>query len=111
MMRGIPLPPLGSLEFNLISEGILREKAEKCAFAKLLVDLVTLLGNIDIEKAKLMFSTFVEEVYQLKYNYKYEPLAVRVVTEKMRKDLEDRRILQKVAAMTVEEPSSNAGKR
>jgi hypothetical protein len=106
MLRGIPLPVPGSFEYNVMAEGIRREREEKIALARLFALLFRDAHGLDGEKVGLLLSEYVEELYQYKYNYKYVPIRQRFGNKKINEELEDVRILKKVAAMTVTEPFS-----
>ena len=108
-MRGVPLPPLGSFKFNLLVEGIRRERSEKVAFASFLSKLLGPLSGMSEESRSLLIAEYAESVLQLKYNYWYEPVRTRVVEARAAAHAEDLRILKKVAAMTAkDEPKTNA---
>lgn len=98
-MRGVPLPLPGSFEFNLMAEGIRREKEEKVAFIRTLLLAFASAGSADMEEINQLFIEYVEEVYQFKYNFKYQPVRRRKVTKAIDQQLEDLRILKQVAAM------------
>jgi len=106
MMKGIPLPVPGSFEYNLLAEGIRREREEKIALVRLFTLLLADAHSLEAEKVGLLLTEYVEELYQYKYNYKYEPIRRRFDIKKIDEKLEDARILKKVAAMTVTEPIS-----
>lgn len=101
LLRGIPLPRLGTFEFYLLLESIRREKAEKAAFAKLLVDLEVASGRVANSRAQLILIEYEEELRQFKYNYDYVPFERRLESTRVDARMEDMRVLDKVAAMTV----------
>ena len=112
LLKGIPLPELGSFEFNLLVEGIRRERSREVAFAQFMAGLLAPLSGMSEEKVTLLVATYAEDVYQLKYNYMYESLRTRVVEARAVAQAEDIRILKKVAAMTVaDEPIQDARRR
>ena len=106
MMRGIPLPVPGSLEYNVLSEGIRREREEKVALARLFTLLLAEAHGLDGEKVGLLLTEYVEELYQYKYNYNYESIRQRFKIGKIDEKLRDVRILKKVAGMTARESPS-----
>ncbi len=110
MLRGIPLPVPGSFEYNVMAEGIRREREEKIALARLFTLLFQEAHGLDGKKVALLLAEYVEELYQYKYNYEYVPVRQRVGNKKIDAKLEDIRILKKVAAMTVTEPFSARNK-
>lgn len=103
LVHGVPLPALGSFEYNLLFEGIRRERMEKIAFAKFLGNFLGPLCGMTEKQTALNVAEYAEEIFQLKYNWGYETLRKRVVREKQIAHNEDLRILQRVAAMTVTE--------
>lgn len=107
-MNGIPLPRIGTFEFNIIVEGVRRERSEKVAFAQFIAGFLGPMSGMEAKQASLLVADYAEEVFQFKYNYKYESMRMRVVEEKLAAQSEDMRILQKVAAMTVTEKPKNA---
>ena len=109
IVHGVPLPPLGSFEYNVLYEGIRRKKSEKVAFAKFLGALLGPLSDLEPEKIMLLVAEYAEEVYQLKYNWEYQALRTRVVREKQIAHNEDLRILKRVEAMTVTEDITKDG--
>lgn len=100
-MHGIPLPEIGSIEFNLLSEGIKRERSEKLAFATLLAKLAVATGFARQEQADFLVMEYKEELYQVRYNYNYKRIGDRVREEKARRQLRDMQVLEKVAKLTV----------
>jgi hypothetical protein len=103
ILHGIPLPPIGSFKFNVISEGIQREKVEKVAFARLMAELLGPASGHSKETINLLVATYAEEVFQFRYNCKYTSVKDVIRKQEERAINEDLRIMEKVAAMTVED--------
>lgn len=103
IIHGVPLPPLGSFAYNLLFEGIRRERMEKVAFAKFLGNFLGPMSGLSEKKVMLNVAEYAEEIFQLKYNWKYKALRTRIAQEKQIAHNEDLRILRRVAAMTVTE--------
>ena len=100
-MTGASLPPLGSFAFNLLYEGIKRQRSEKIAFARLLTKLIAPISEMDEEDTTLILSQYAEEVLQFNYNINYEPVYQKMIHARVRQVNEDQRILRKVSTMTV----------
>lgn len=103
MLHGIPLPPIGSFKFNLISEGIQREKVEKVAFARLMAELLGPASGHSKDTINMLVATYAEEVFQFRYNCKYTTVKDVVRKRKEQAISNDMQIMAKVAAMTVED--------
>ncbi len=101
MMHNVPLPSLGSFEFNLLHEGIRRQRAEKVSFARLLAGFLAPLSGMEDGEAALLVSRYAEEVLQFNYNSSYESVYLKVLRTRVAKVNEDQRLLDKVNAMTV----------
>ncbi len=112
MMQGVSLPSLGSFEFNLLYEGIRRQRTEKIAFARFLSKLIAPLSGASKEETALLVSQYAEEVLQFNYNSNYEPVYQRMVRARVEQVSEDQRILRKVNEMTVtdEDMEHHAGR-
>ena len=100
-MHNVSLPVLGSFEFNLLHEGIRRQRAEKVTFARFLASLIAPISGMREEEVTILVSRYAEEVMQFNYNSKYEPVYLKVLRTRVAKVSEDQRILAKVDAMTV----------
>lgn len=101
MLKGVPPPALGSFEFYLFSEGIRREKAEKLAFARLVVGMAALSGLISQEQGNLLLYEYGEDLHQFRYNYGYVPISRQLENIRFTKQNEELRLLKKVSDMTV----------
>ena len=108
MLMGIPLPQLGSFEFNIVAEGLRREQAEKVAFVKFIGSMLQPIAGLDAEAVSMLVTEFAEEVLQFKYNYKYETIRSRTIRERVAEHNEDTRILDKVAQLTVKDDPTDA---
>jgi hypothetical protein len=103
LLHGVPLPSLGSFEFYLFSEAVRREKVEKFAFARLLVNVAVESGFVNPDRGRFLLYEYGEDLHQFKYNYNYVPIGKRIERIRNEKEAEDQRLLKKVAAMTVED--------
>lgn len=103
MVRGIPLPRLGSFEYFVLSEGLRRERTEKVAFAKMVGSILG--AGIGVEKDEIdtFVQEYAEEVFQLKYNYKYKSALARKLAEKVEQRVMEQQLLDRVNRMTVQE--------
>lgn len=101
VLKGIPLPPLGSFKFNVITEGLQREKREKVAYAKLMAGLLGPMSSLAPDVITALVTSYAEEVYQFSYNYKYVPAQELVRQKAVQAVNEDLRIMEKVAQFTV----------
>ena len=101
MMTGASLPPLGSFAFNLMYEGIKRQRTEKIAFARFLSKMLAPISRMEDATVSLILSQYAEEVHHLNYNSDYEPVFQKIVRARVRQVNEDQRILRKVGDMTV----------
>lgn len=101
VLKGIPLPPIGSFKFNVITEGLQREKREKIAFAKLMAGLLGPASSLEADAISGLVASYAEEVYQFSYNYKYVPAQEIVRQKAVQAVNEDLRIMEKVAQFTV----------
>ena len=79
-----------------------RERNEKVAFARMLCGIVGKAFGLKYSEVQPFIQDYAEEVFQLKYNYKYKTARAKALVEKITKQSEDSRLLAKVAAMTVE---------
>jgi len=101
MLHNVPLPALGSFEFNLLHEGIRRQRAEKISFARLLAGLIAPISGLEKEEVTILVSRYAEEVMQFNYNSKYEPVYLKLLRARVDTVNEDQLLLAKVNAMTV----------
>ena len=92
---------MGTFEFYVLLESIRREKAEKAAFARLLVSLAVEEGGVTKKRGALILIKYEEELHQFKYNYKYVPIERRLEMEQTSARNEDEERLAKVSALTV----------
>ena len=101
MVHGVPLPRLGSFKFHVLETGLARERAEKVAFAKLLVGLLGPQSGLEEDARRVLLASYAETVHQVTYNYKYQSVQRRVLEKRLSRQDEDARLLKKVDAMTV----------
>jgi hypothetical protein len=85
----------------VLLESIKREKREKAAFARLLVELAVEGKELTRERGALLLIQYEEELHQFKYNYKYVPVEQRLKMVQTGAHDEDIAILDKVSGMTV----------
>ncbi len=97
------MPPLGSFQERLVSEAILREKNEKFAMVSLFATLISAVGNLDNSVVDDLLEEYKEELYQLKYNFKYTRVRQRRITERVSKAAEEARLMKRLEAMTYKE--------
>ena len=74
-VRGAPLPASGSFQEQFLSEVISRERNEKYLLVSLFANLLGHMGGVKSSAVEGMLEHYREELYQLKYNYKYETWA------------------------------------
>ncbi len=101
VVHGVPLPPLGSFEYQLLETGLARQRAEKVALARLFTSLVGPMSGLEQPQLDLLLTSYTESVLQIRYNYKYTPAQVRVLEERRSLQQEDAQIMDKVASWTV----------
>jgi hypothetical protein len=101
VVHGVPLPRLGSFRFHILETGLARQRAEKVAFAKLLVGLVGPQSGLEEDALRVLLTSYAETIYQVTYNYKYKSAQRRVFEKQLSRHEEDARLLDKVKAMTV----------
>lgn len=100
-MHNVPLPELGSFEYQLLREGIRRRRTEKVSFARFLAGLFGPMSGLGAEELTFLVTQYAEEVLQFNYNSKYEPAYLKVLQTRVEQIDEDQRLLAKVSAMTV----------
>ena len=92
-----------------------RAQMERFAFARIFTRLVSALAlTPEVEQiVGLALSEYGEELFQLRYNSRYESVALRKMRERLQLDTEYNRILQKVDELTVsdEELKGHDGRR
>ena len=103
MLHGAPLPKPGSFQERLLSESILRERNERMAFITAIVKMLTLVGGVNPEAAQEILEDYREELYQFRYNYRYETYSTKLSTYRRQEQLETHRMMQRLEAMTVED--------
>lgn len=103
VVEGIPLPRLGSFKYHVLEEGLTRKRAERTAFATFFAGLLGSTSGLEGDAVQLLVTTYAETVHQARYNYRYTPARQRRLEERLSKQQEDMRILDKVNAMTVED--------
>jgi hypothetical protein len=102
-MHNAPLPPVGSFQERIVSEGILREKNEKFSLVSLFVRLLGTIGNVNEKALDDWLDEYKEELYQLRYNSKYRTTRQRRIMEAVKRAAEEARLMQKVERMTVKD--------
>jgi hypothetical protein len=73
------------------------------ALVSAFMKMLALIGGIDNKVTAEILEEYREELYQFKYNYKYETYATKVSIDRVRKYLETDRMMQRVDDMTVED--------
>jgi hypothetical protein len=92
---------MGSFKFNILAEGLQREKQEKVAFARLFAALLEPISGLSRGEVSRLVASYAEEVYQFRYNYRYTPVEELVQQAKQSAEDEQKRLMDKVAALTV----------
>jgi hypothetical protein len=100
-MHNAPLPPTGSFQERLLFETILREKNEKFAIVSMFARLIGAGFNIKDAAIDELLEEYKEELYQLRYNYKYETSKHRRVVQHVQRAAEQARQMRKLEQMTV----------
>lgn len=101
VLHGVPLPDLGSFEYQLLEAALARKRAEKLEFARLLAELLGPAAGLETKAVNLLLTSYAETLSQVRYNYQYTPVHVRVREKQLAAKREDDRLMKKVAAMTV----------
>ena len=73
------------------------------AMVTVIVRMLELVGNVDHKAVTQLLEEYKEELYQFRYNYKYETYSLRSARDRMRHMLETNRMMQRLDAMTVED--------
>jgi len=100
-MHNAPLPPTGSFQERLLFETILREKNEKFAVVSMFARLIGAGLKVNDTAVDELLDEYKEELYQLRYNYKYETGKHRRVVQHVQKAAEQARQMRKLEQMTV----------
>jgi hypothetical protein len=95
------LPPFGSFQERLLFESILREKNERFSAITLFARLLGAGFNLKDEAVDGLLEEYKEELYQLRYNYKYETSKQKRISEHVKKASEQARYMRKLEQMTV----------
>ena len=103
VLRGAPLPPLGSFQERVLTDLLLRERNEKFAFAALICQLAMVAGNIPPGVAKDLLDEYQEELYQLRYNSKYKTVKERRIAKSVAEAEEKARLLARLDRITKDE--------
>ena len=67
------------------------------------VKMLALIGGIKNEASKEILEEYREELYQFKYNYRYETYSQKTSMDRLRKYLETDRMMSRLDAMTVKD--------
>lgn len=100
-LHNAPLPPFGSFQERLLFESILREKNEKFSSITLFARLLGAGFNLKDEAVDSLLEEYKEELYQLRYNYKYVTGKQKRITEHVNRAAEQARYMRKLEQMTV----------
>jgi hypothetical protein len=84
-------------------EAMRRERNEKVSFVRAIGGIVGKGLGLKRDEILPYVQDYAEEVFQLKYNYKYQKAEAQRIVEKLTQQSEDQRLLAKVARMTVED--------
>ena len=95
------MPRSGSFEEKVLSEVIIRERNEKFSVVALFARLIGAVGSIDEKIIDNLLSEYREELYQLRYNYKYVTSQEENLRERVQEAARDARRMQRVESMTV----------
>lgn len=108
-VRGAPLPAPGSFQEQFLSEVIMRERNEKYLTVSLFAHLLARIGGLKADDITGLLEQYKEELYQFKYNYKYETWFEKKVTHETvhaeTQGREMRRMFDKLDSMTVSSDS------
>jgi hypothetical protein len=67
------------------------------------VKMLALIGGIKNEVSREILEEYREELFQFKYNYRYETYSKKVSIERLKKYLETDRMMNRLDAMTVKD--------
>lgn len=67
------------------------------------VKTLALVGGLKNEVIKELLEEYREELFQFKYNYRYETYATKTAMTRLKKYLETDRMMSRIDAMTVED--------
>jgi hypothetical protein len=95
------LPPFGSFQERLLFESILREKNERFSAITLFARLLGAGFNLKDEAVDSLLEEYKEELYQLRYNYKYVTSNQKRISEHVKKAAEQARYMRRLEQMTV----------
>lgn len=86
-----------------MTEAVIRERNAQMAFATAIVKMLALIGGIKHEATKEILEEYREELFQFRYNYRYETYSTKRIGDRLRKYLETDRMMQRLEAMTVKD--------
>ena len=99
--HGAPLPPPGSFQHALLSETIRRERNEKYSLVNIIARLLGTMASVDEEIIDDLLEMYREELYQLKYNYKYETARAKRFKKRLNEMREQAALMSRLDKMTV----------
>jgi hypothetical protein len=82
-------------------ETIIREKNEKFSLVTLFARLLGIIGKIDQNILNDSLEEYREELYQLKYNFRYRSIKDRRIQEKLREAKRTAKLMERLEQMTV----------
>lgn len=86
-----------------MTEAVIRERNAQMAFATAVVKMLALIGGVKQEATQEILEEYREELFQFRYNYKYETYSTKKSINRLKKYLETDRMMQRLDAMTVED--------
>ncbi len=103
LLRGAPLPAPGSFQERILTEAIIRDKNEKYSSVALFARLIATGLGIPDEYLHHLLEKYREELYQLRYNFRYESADARRLKKRLEEEFERDRLMQRLEAMTVKD--------
>lgn len=108
LVRGAPLPAPGSFKERILAEAIIREKNEKWTMVTLFARLISKGLGVDTEYVNFLLDKYKEELYQLRYNFKYKSVESRLLQKRLQEELEQDRMFQRLEAMSAPDPKESS---
>jgi hypothetical protein len=100
-MRGVVLPPRGSVRDEIYCELLRRERAEKASVIQFITMLFGRALNVPLPTIEGMLDLYLLELTQDRYKPEHVQQLRRQRAERRRKQSEDKSLLDKVARMSV----------
>lgn len=83
-----------------MTEAIIREKNERFASVTLFAKLITNGLGINEKYTEHLLEKYKEELYQLRYNFRYESVDARWLKNRLQEEFERDRLMQRLEGMT-----------